>query len=79
MHLITRNPNYTINNIIDGSINVADQGAEGVDTEVRWAMDNDMGSWQASLLHSYLIERIKVAKPGDARGESRGSLHRSDG
>ena len=70
--LITRNPNYTINNIIDGNINVADQGAEGVDTEIRWAFDNDMGSWQASLLHSYLIERYKVPKPGDARGEFAG-------
>ncbi|MGB5255775.1 MAG: TonB-dependent receptor [Woeseiaceae bacterium] len=62
--LITRNPNYTINNIIDGSINVADQGAKGVDTEIRWAMDNDMGSWQASLLWTHLLERTKVANPG---------------
>jgi len=64
--LITRNPNYTINNIIDGSINVADQGAKGVDTEIRWAMDTDMGSWEASMLWSHLLERTKVAKPGDA-------------
>jgi hypothetical protein len=62
--LITRNPNYTINQILDGSINVADQGAQGVDTEVRWGMDTDMGQFQASLLWSHLLERTKTPNPG---------------
>ena len=62
--LITRNPNYTINQILDGSINVADQGANGVDTEIRWGMDTDMGQFQASLLWSHLLERTKTASPG---------------
>ena len=35
--LITRNPNYTINNILDASLNVAEQGATGIDTEIRWS------------------------------------------
>ena len=61
--LVTRNADYTINNIIDGSINVADQGAQGVDTEVRWGMDTDMGQFQASLLWSHLLERTKKASP----------------
>jgi iron complex outermembrane receptor protein len=62
--LITRNANYTINNIIDGNINVADQGATGVDTEIRWSMLTDSGQWQASILWSHLLERTKVARPG---------------
>jgi hypothetical protein len=62
--LITRNPNYTINQILDGSINVADQGANGVDTEIRWGMDTDMGQFQASLLWSHLLERTKTPNPG---------------
>ena len=70
--LITRNANYTINNIIDGSINVADQGATGVDTEIRWSMDSDIGQWQASLLWSHLLERTKVARPGAAEEDLSG-------
>ena len=62
--LITRNADYTINNIIDGSINVADQGAAGVDTEVRWNMDSDIGQWEAAVLWSHLLERTKTASPG---------------
>ncbi len=62
--LITRNPNYTINQVLDADINVADQGAKGIDTEVRWSMDADFGQLQASLLWSHLLERTKVARPG---------------
>jgi outer membrane receptor protein involved in Fe transport len=70
--LITRNPNYTINQILDGSINVADQGANGVDTEIRWGMDTDMGQFQASLLWSHLLERTKTASPGAAEQDLSG-------
>jgi len=70
--LITRNPNYTINQILDSSINVADQGANGIDTEIRWGMDTDMGQFQASLLWSHLLERTKTAKPGDAEEDLSG-------
>ena len=62
--LITRNADYTINNIIDGSINVADQGAKGIDTEIRWAMDSGVGSFEAALLWSHLLERTKTPNPG---------------
>lgn len=61
---IIRNPDYTIDEMEDGSINVADQGARGVDTEVRWAMDTDFGQWDAALLWSHLLERTKTAQPG---------------
>ena len=62
--LVTRNADYTINNVLDGSINVADQGAQGVDTEVRWGLDTDLGQFEASLLWSHLLERTKTPQPG---------------
>ncbi|MDJ0748726.1 MAG: TonB-dependent receptor [Woeseiaceae bacterium] len=70
--LITRNPNYTINQVLDADLNVADQGAKGVDTEIRWGMDSDYGQWQASLLWSHLLERTKVARPGAAEEDLSG-------
>lgn len=60
---ITRDANYSITNILDLDLNVAEQGARGVDTEVRWNMDTGIGQWQASLLWSHLIERTKTANP----------------
>jgi outer membrane receptor protein involved in Fe transport len=62
-NLITRNADYTINNIIDGSINVADQGANGIDTEVRWSTETNSGSWDVALLWSHLLERTKTPNP----------------
>ncbi len=70
--LITRNADYTINNIRDIDLNVADQGANGIDTEIRWAMDSSIGQWEASLLWSHLLERTKVAFPGDAEQDLSG-------
>ncbi len=63
-NLITRNADFTINNVIDGSINVADQGAAGIDTEVRWSADSDIGQWDVAFLWSHLLERTKTPQPG---------------
>lgn len=62
--LITRNPDYSINQILDSDLNVADQGARGVDTEIRWSADTAFGQWEASLLWSHLLERTKTAFAG---------------
>ena len=62
--LITRNADYSINNIIDGTLNVASQGAKGVDTEVRYNLDTDIGQWEFSLLWSHLLERTKTPFAG---------------
>ncbi|MGB5447429.1 MAG: TonB-dependent receptor [Woeseiaceae bacterium] len=63
--LITRRPDGTIAQIIDGSLNVAKQGAQGIDTEVRYNFETSIGDWEASLLWSHLLERTKTAAPGD--------------
>jgi hypothetical protein len=61
---ITRGPLYDITLIYDGDINVAEQGAKGVDTEIRWSRDSSIGQWQAALLWSHLLERTKISQPG---------------
>ena len=64
--LITRRPgDYGIEQIIDGGLNVAEQGAKGIDFEVRYAWDTDLGSFTASVLWAHLLERTKTAFPGD--------------
>ena len=63
--LITRGPDYSITQIIDTTLNVATQGARGVDTEIRWDYSSSIGHWQAALLWAHLLERTKVAFPGD--------------
>jgi outer membrane receptor protein involved in Fe transport len=63
--LITRGPDYSITQIMNTALNVATQGARGVDTELRWDYSSNIGQWQAALLWAHLLERTKVAFPGD--------------
>ncbi len=63
--LITRRPDGTIAQILDGDLNVAEQGAKGIDTEIRYNFETGIGQWRASLLWSHLLERTKIASPGD--------------
>jgi outer membrane receptor protein involved in Fe transport len=63
--LITRRPqDYGIDRVIDGSLNVADQGAKGIDTELRWGYDSSIGQWNAAMLWSHLLERTKTPFEG---------------
>ena len=62
--LITRRPDYTIKQIIDGSINVADQGAKGIDTELRWNYSSSIGDWEAAFIWVHMLERTKTGFPG---------------
>ncbi|HEU0225363.1 MAG TPA: TonB-dependent receptor [Steroidobacteraceae bacterium] len=64
--LVTRNndANFTINQIIDGSLNVAEQGANGVDLELRYNWDTNLGSFEAGMLWVHLLDRTKVPFPG---------------
>jgi outer membrane receptor protein involved in Fe transport len=63
--LVTRRPaDFGIQQVIDGPLNVATQGAEGIDTEIRWDYSSSIGQWQASILWSHLIERTKLPFPG---------------
>jgi len=62
--LVNRTANYDIDTVIDGSLNVAAQGAKGVDTEIRYNFDSAIGQWELSLLWAHLIERTKTPFAG---------------
>jgi len=62
--LITRGANGIISLVQDTNLNVAEQGANGIDTELRWDYASGVGNWQAAFLWSHLLERTKTAFPG---------------
>lgn len=63
--LVARNASdYSVARVIDPTINVAEQGAEGVDFEVRYGWDTSYGQFTASVLWAHLLERTKTAFPG---------------
>jgi len=64
--LITRTSDYNISEVLDLNLNVAKQGAAGVDTEIRYDLDTDVGQFEFAFLWAYLIERTKVPFPGSA-------------
>ena len=70
--LVTRRPDYSVGRIVDLTENVSEQGAKGVDTELRWDYSSNIGQWQAAILWSHLFERTKVAFPGAAEQELQG-------
>jgi len=55
--LVTRNSDYTINNIVDAQLNVATQEAKGIDTEFTWNWSNEYGQLSASVLWTHLLDR----------------------
>lgn len=62
--LVFRNPDYSINHVNDFPLNVADQGAKGIDTEIRYTFNTDVGKFSAELLWSHNLERTKTPFPG---------------
>jgi iron complex outermembrane receptor protein len=65
--LIQRRNDYSIASILDTQLNVADQGAKGVDFEARYSFETAIGSFDTSLLWAHLIERTKVPYAGAAK------------
>jgi outer membrane receptor protein involved in Fe transport len=62
--LVFRAGDYSIDYVIDASLNVAQQGAEGVDTEIRYRLGTDSGQLEFAFLWSHLLERTKTPSPG---------------
>jgi outer membrane receptor protein involved in Fe transport len=62
--LVDRAPDYDIDLVLDLPLNVADQGANGIDAEVRYAFDTRIGQWETALLWSHLLERTKTPFQG---------------
>ncbi|GBL06124.1 TonB-dependent siderophore receptor [Glaciecola sp. KUL10] len=63
--LITRNNDYSINNILDAQLNVSEETAAGIDTEFRWNYASDIGDLRASLLWTHVLEREQVQFAGN--------------
>lgn len=63
--LITRNADYSINNIIDAQLNVSEESAAGVDVEFKWRFASDIGTWSASVLWTHLLENETVQFAGN--------------
>jgi outer membrane receptor protein involved in Fe transport len=64
--LVFRRADYSIDHVNDFPLNVADQGAEGIDTEIRYSWDTNVGRFSAELLWSHNLERTKTPFPGAA-------------
>lgn len=64
--LITRTADYNISQVLDTNLNVAKQGAAGVDTELRYNFDTAFGQFETAFLWAYLIERTKTPDPTSA-------------
>jgi outer membrane receptor protein involved in Fe transport len=62
--LVRRTPNYDIDFVLDTDLNVADQGAQGIDAEFRYSFDTSIGQWEAAVLYSHLLERTKTPFEG---------------
>lgn len=63
--LITRNADYSINNIIDAQLNVADESAAGIDTEFKWNYPSEYGDIRASVLWTHLLKREQIQFAGN--------------
>lgn len=64
--LITRgnDPDYSIARLLNTNLNVAEQTAEGVDTEIRWNYASGIGDWEAAFLWTHLLEAERTPFPG---------------
>ena len=64
--LITRTADYNIEEVLDLNLNVAEQGAAGVDFELRYAFDTGIGEFETAVLWAHLLERTKTPDPTSA-------------
>lgn len=64
--LITRRPgDYSVAQILDGALNISEQGAKGVDIELKWDREFSFGIIDASMLWTHSIERSRIAFDGE--------------
>lgn len=61
---VTRDSNYIVTRVFDNTLNLAEQGAEGVDLELRYSWPTDFGQFDFGVVWSHLLERTKRGFPG---------------
>ena len=80
--LITRRSDYSVAQILDAPLNVAEGRAEGVDSEIRVDFETDWGQIDASFLWAHMLDRERTAFAGspteDLRGRYDGSAYAED-
>jgi iron complex outermembrane receptor protein len=57
--LVTRDANYEITQILDPTLNLAEQGAEGIDLDLRYVLQTGIGQFDFGVIWSHLLERTK--------------------
>lgn len=63
--LVTRDPlNYQVTKVVDDTLNIASQGAKGIDTELRYLWPTDFGEFEFGIVWSHMLERTKTAFKG---------------
>jgi iron complex outermembrane recepter protein len=70
--LVTRRADFGIQQVIDASLNVAEQTAAGIDTELRYTFSPGSGEIDVAVLWTHLIERTKVPFPGSEEDDLAG-------
>jgi len=55
--LVTRKADYTIDNILDGALNISEETAKGVDLEFNWTYPASFGNMKTTVLWTKLLER----------------------
>lgn len=62
---VTRDPtSYQVLRVLDPTLNVSEQGAKGIDTELRYTFDTGVGDFEVGVVWSHLLERTKTAYAG---------------
>jgi iron complex outermembrane receptor protein len=61
---VTRDSAYVVTRVVDDLLNVAEQGAKGVDTELRYGWDTSLGQFDASFLWAHMLERTRKGFAG---------------
>lgn len=62
--LVTRNADYEVTRVFDNTLNIATQGAEGIDVELRYALPTEFGEFNFGIIWSHLLERTKQGFSG---------------
>ena len=62
--LVTRDANYEVVQILDPTLNLAEQGAEGVDLDLRYVLETGLGQFDFGFIWSHLLERTKTGFKG---------------
>ncbi len=77
--LITRNPDYSVKQILDTQLNVSKESAKGIDTEIGWSYPSEFGLLEAKVLWTHLLNRKQQQFAGSSTEDFAGTYSASLG